>query len=619
MKEWNDLRARQKLQLAQWHEKVNTTTDLLHENWANEQAHVWIKMWSQQQHPNLNLQQLGSGPGPADAMGPPQGLRGVTPSIGQMQQQSNVRSGGAQQQHTLALSRGSTPYDPNIVRNSLNSNHNQIAVPLLNAPPGNDGSQQPMLPQSDTGSQAPRDQQNSHQMSPNTLAKPSAKPSAKPKPKSKAALKVIDLSSSDDEPLAKKRPLATKSTSAISSIPRASITLFGGNSNAPAEPVKQEQEDSLQIANTGSQFHGLLPPSPFTNPFARTSDKSGSLASHNNPGSAGRPKKGIPPDRRPEIPFDVLRQQQADRSSILQKSPTAVPRDPVLRSLEQQKKNGAFVDDIVNNGRSRGWSAGLGEVFNKNDDDAQNKRPKHVHIFGTGKGDVESPFLSRPKVSSHSVLESNRVQTGGIQEASAARATFVTVKRGLLTIHFKDAAVLARLLTPDDNEATKHPLSGTSTLQTRKRKKTVDLSADEKSASKEEDSVFQPSPPTSPCPTDSKKASKKALDADERAKNFGFKPRARAQNVSKPPTPPLQPVTPRRPTLASTPSAPHKRNRVPQNEISSIAFGKRTPERAAKKVAMLRVHNLAKIDEESRSEEVIREADDLEGQLKGSQ
>ena len=75
-------------------------------------------------------------------------------------------------------------------------------------------------------------------------------------------------------------------------------------------------------------------------------------------------KATLQPDRRPEIPFSSMRQQQIDRSSIL-KQPATLNRNQSqnLRRVEQQKKNGAFVNYILNNERRHSLSPDLGNVL----------------------------------------------------------------------------------------------------------------------------------------------------------------------------------------------------------------------------------------------------------------
>jgi hypothetical protein len=73
-------------------------------------------------------------------------------------------------------------------------------------------------------------------------------------------------------------------------------------------------------------------------------------------------KAALRPDKRPEIPFSNMRQQRMDRSSIL-RQPVKLAQSQSLRSLEQKKKNGAFVNDILNNERRHRLSLNLGNVL----------------------------------------------------------------------------------------------------------------------------------------------------------------------------------------------------------------------------------------------------------------
>jgi hypothetical protein len=57
-----------------------------------------------------------------------------------------------------------------------------------------------------------------------------------------------------------------------------------------------------------------------------------------------------------------MRQQQMNRSSIL-KPPVTLSQNQNLLGLEQQKKNGAFVNNILNNERRHRLSPCLGDVL----------------------------------------------------------------------------------------------------------------------------------------------------------------------------------------------------------------------------------------------------------------
>jgi hypothetical protein len=71
----------------------------------------------------------------------------------------------------------------------------------------------------------------------------------------------------------------------------------------------------------------------------------------------------LPLDRRPEIPFSSLRQQQHDRSAIL-KQHTPLPRNHTILALEQQRKNGGFVNQVLRNERSHSLAPELQNVLN---------------------------------------------------------------------------------------------------------------------------------------------------------------------------------------------------------------------------------------------------------------
>ena len=69
-------------------------------------------------------------------------------------------------------------------------------------------------------------------------------------------------------------------------------------------------------------------------------------------------RKGIQADKDTMLTSAEIKQQQADRSSIL-KPASFLSRDPVLLKLMNMQKNGGFVSSIMGDGRAKGWAPEL--------------------------------------------------------------------------------------------------------------------------------------------------------------------------------------------------------------------------------------------------------------------
>ncbi|KAF2835656.1 hypothetical protein M501DRAFT_1007842 [Patellaria atrata CBS 101060] len=69
-------------------------------------------------------------------------------------------------------------------------------------------------------------------------------------------------------------------------------------------------------------------------------------------------RKVLEADTNTEIGSTQIRAQQNDRSHIL-KSPSFLPRDPMLLALMNMQKTGGFVSNILGDGRSQGWAPEL--------------------------------------------------------------------------------------------------------------------------------------------------------------------------------------------------------------------------------------------------------------------
>ncbi|KAF2252064.1 hypothetical protein BU26DRAFT_516765 [Trematosphaeria pertusa] len=116
------------------------------------------------------------------------------------------------------------------------------------------------------------------------------------------------------------------------------------------------QDEEADIAYEDNEISSLTAARPTHTPLESPSLRS------------SRKKRPITPDPRPELTSDILRQQQCDRSSIL-REPSILPRDPALLTLQQHQKGGAFVNNILRNARSQNWAPGLGQIFERDDQD----------------------------------------------------------------------------------------------------------------------------------------------------------------------------------------------------------------------------------------------------------
>ncbi|KAF1957742.1 hypothetical protein CC80DRAFT_592240 [Byssothecium circinans] len=438
-------------------------------------------------------------------------------------------------------------------------------------------------------------------------AGPSSRPSSKRKVKPEP--EIVDLIS-DDEPVIKPKPCAKAQQTST-------VLVSGGSKKVETCPVKVEKNEG-------------------------------------NPMSLAYRKRGIPPDRLRQISFDVLKQQQHGRSSIL-REPSTIPRDSSLRLLQQEKDNGSFVDNVLKNERSKNWTPDLRMVFSQSDDAAT---PEHVHVFGPANPTERSRSLlsflpQNTPMASFSVQESD--------STLSSQATSATVKGDVLSIKSQGSEILAHFSgsspssknisqAPNLNGQAKSPFSksrldsGVGTQHSARlssanptvstgipKRKVTDVSS-------ESGSDFQPSPPSTPCPTvqpnkSREKAQTKGPLPNKKQKlssKFGFRPIA-AKNENVPATPPAPavtlasvvrrqpPKTPDRPVanLKSTPGAPRRtRMSIPlaHNPIPS-SLGARGRGRAAARQAKDRISRLAQGDEEFRSEEEIREADALDDKL----
>ena len=96
-------------------------------------------------------------------------------------------------------------------------------------------------------------------------------------------------------------------------------------------------------------------------------------------------RKVIQADTDTTIPTNQIKQQQADRSSILRPVST-LSRNPMLFTLMNMQRNGGFVSDILGDGRAKGWAPELRGILSI---DAVRQAGEHKRKRDSGVADVE--------------------------------------------------------------------------------------------------------------------------------------------------------------------------------------------------------------------------------------
>ena len=77
-----------------------------------------------------------------------------------------------------------------------------------------------------------------------------------------------------------------------------------------------------------------------------------------NPAQRARRQKVLQMDAEIELTTNDIRDQQRNRDKIT-KAPSFLPRDPEILALIEMQKNGGFISNIMNGGRSSGWAPEL--------------------------------------------------------------------------------------------------------------------------------------------------------------------------------------------------------------------------------------------------------------------
>lgn len=113
-----------------------------------------------------------------------------------------------------------------------------------------------------------------------------------------------------------------------------------------------------------------------------------------------RKQKALAPDVETMLHNKQIKAQADDRSKIL-RAPSFLPRDPVLLALIQMQKNGDFVLNAMNDGRSRNWAPELQGLlsFETVTRSGQLKRKRDSGVGGLSEDEhsEKSPRLDRPE------------------------------------------------------------------------------------------------------------------------------------------------------------------------------------------------------------------------------
>jgi cohesin complex subunit SCC1 len=104
-------------------------------------------------------------------------------------------------------------------------------------------------------------------------------------------------------------------------------------------------------------------------------------------------------DASTELPSNIIREQQNDRSKILKPS-NFLPRDPMLLALLNLQKNGGFISSILGDGRSIGWAPELRSVLSVEvvRRSGERKRKRDSGIADTGSDEAALSPKSVPEL-----------------------------------------------------------------------------------------------------------------------------------------------------------------------------------------------------------------------------
>lgn len=112
-----------------------------------------------------------------------------------------------------------------------------------------------------------------------------------------------------------------------------------------------------------------------------------------------RKQKPIGPDVETVLHNSQIKAQAEDRSKIL-RPPSFLPRDPILLTLMNMQKNGDFVLNAMNDGRSRNWAPELQGLLSfdalTRSGDRKRKRDSGIGGLSEDEHSEKSPRLDRP-------------------------------------------------------------------------------------------------------------------------------------------------------------------------------------------------------------------------------
>jgi len=178
----------------------------------------------------------------------------------------------------------------------------------------------------------------------------------------------------------------------------------------PDEPLAFGDDETLQLRQAAEEARGRAPGSPFSEAGSdmlraldqtfqnlNTEEDIEEVVAHQRQKS--RRQKPLAPDVETVLHNKQIKAQAEDRSKIL-RTPSFLPRDPVLLTLMNMQKNGDFVRNAMNDGRSRNWAPELQGLlsFDTMTRSGERKRKRDSGIGGLSEDEhsEKSPRLEGP-------------------------------------------------------------------------------------------------------------------------------------------------------------------------------------------------------------------------------
>ncbi|KAI1625139.1 cohesin complex subunit SCC1 [Exophiala viscosa] len=161
-----------------------------------------------------------------------------------------------------------------------------------------------------------------------------------------------------------------------------------------------------------------------------------------------RKQKPLAPDTETVLHNKQIKAQAEDRSKIL-RAPSFLPRDPLLLTLMNMQKNGDFVLDAMNDGRSRNWAPELQGLlsFETLTKSGERKRKRDSGIGGLSEDEHldKSPRLERPE----DEMEDEGVQ---VDEPEAQMVTDIPADDGVQALMSESGPALEDIVPGEDDE-----------------------------------------------------------------------------------------------------------------------------------------------------------------------